>query len=153
MSKNQHIESTRQLLSVPREPSSKQATITPPDIKMKQELRVLHVVAWHSVAPPVPTSAVSRNQLITPAIFVASVAPPQMPISRGRRTYHVSTPQTNLAVVLLPSLFLAAQRHGRTGLSSVPRLWHCLWVRREQDVANQAAGLVYVRDEPALITT
>lgn len=64
-------------ISVRRELNSpKQAAITPPEIKLKQDLRLLHIMAVNAIAPAAPLSATTGRQLMTPATLVAVVAPP-----------------------------------------------------------------------------
>lgn len=62
---------------MPREQRSRtQTTISAPDIKLKGDIRVLRIIAWTSVPPTAPPSAVSRSQLFTPAALVNPIAPP-----------------------------------------------------------------------------
>jgi GAF domain-containing protein len=65
------------VISVPREREQRRdAIIKPPDIRLKHDLRLLHLVPWSSVAPPVPLSATTPRRLSTPTALVAAVAPP-----------------------------------------------------------------------------
>lgn len=76
-SKTQRVEVAKKIRLMPREQRSRTPTkISAPDIKLKGDIRVLHIIAWTSVPPSAPPSAVSRPQLFTPAALVDPVAPP-----------------------------------------------------------------------------
>jgi GAF domain-containing protein len=86
----------RTVISVPRERHSRmQAEITPPEIKLKHDLRLLRLVSWSSVAPAMPLSATTRRQLSVPAGMVAVIAPPP-DISALSRPRTVTAPSTSV---------------------------------------------------------
>ncbi|HVO62686.1 MAG TPA: GAF domain-containing protein [Terriglobales bacterium] len=75
--KQLRTEAKKELLSVaPEQRSRTEAMITPPDIKFKQQIRVLHLIAWRVLTPPVPAFSVSRTRMITPAALVGAIPPP-----------------------------------------------------------------------------
>src|SRR5215469_3105982 len=84
--------SKQTILSVPPEADNRtQTVVTPPDIRLKNEIRLPNVVAWNSVSPAAPITALSRLQL--PAQPPGSVVapPPEIPIASR---HMVVAPQT-----------------------------------------------------------
>ena len=76
-SKTQRVEVAKKIHLMPPEQRSRtQTKISAPDIKLKGNIRVLRIIAWTSVPPTAPPSAVSRSQLFTPATLVDPIAPP-----------------------------------------------------------------------------
>ena len=75
------------VISVPRELGRGTPTpITPPNIKLKQDLRLARIMAWNSAMPAVPFIATMRSQRNMPAVSASVIAPPpdisEMPPSR-----------------------------------------------------------------------
>jgi TonB family protein len=70
------------ILSVPPEPDNRSQTIvTPPDIKLQQDVRMPNIVAWSNTSVPVPLAATARtaSDMKLPALDNAIVAPaPEM---------------------------------------------------------------------------
>jgi TonB family protein len=67
------------IISVPPEPDNRTQTIvTPPDIKLTQDVAVPNIVAWSHPDIPVPIAATSRPiaQIASPALPTSVVAPP-----------------------------------------------------------------------------
>jgi len=69
----------QEIISVPREAdNTRQTIVTPPDIKLKQDVAVPNIVAWSHTAVPVPLAATARTaaELRIPEIAPNVVAPP-----------------------------------------------------------------------------
>jgi TonB family protein len=67
------------IISVPPEPDNRTQTIvTPPDLKLTQEVAVPNIVAWSHPDIPVPITATSRpiEQIAPPTLPTPAVAPP-----------------------------------------------------------------------------
>ncbi len=65
------------VLAVAREQRSRtEAAIAPPNIRIKQQIRVLHVLAWRVLTPAVPAPTISGFRAITPAALVGAIPPP-----------------------------------------------------------------------------
>jgi TonB family protein len=78
-SKGDPVRSPQAILSVPREPDNRTQTIvTPPDIKLNQELRLPNIVAWSQNSVPVPMAATARkaSDMKIPSLRSDVVAPP-----------------------------------------------------------------------------
>ena len=64
-----------------------QASTAPPALQLKPQVQLLRLVAWNSVVPAVPMSAITRPRLTTPSDLAAVVAPPpDIRHARGRGT-------------------------------------------------------------------
>lgn len=50
-------------------------TLAAPDVRLKQEVQFLHIVALNSVIPAIPISAIARSPLTAPLSVAAPVAP------------------------------------------------------------------------------
>jgi len=79
-----------------------QASIAPPEIHLKQDLRMDPVVPRNSTLPAVPFSATVRNQMTAPATIIAAVAPPP-DISGLSRAQHL-TPVAPAVIKPAPAL-------------------------------------------------
>jgi GAF domain len=64
-------------ISVARESASRTPpSISPPNIKLKEELRLTRIMAWNSVLPAVPFMATMGSQRNMPAVSASVIAPP-----------------------------------------------------------------------------
>lgn len=64
------------VISVPREQGRRAEKFVPaPDVRLKPDKHNLPMMAWSSVSPSIPASAVMRNQFNTPTAPVSVVAP------------------------------------------------------------------------------
>lgn len=87
--KGRHLVLAEQsIVTAPHEQNSRaQTIIPPPNVKLKQELRLLHLTAWNSVIPAAPLTATTLTRRNTPAALIAVVAPPpEISQTSGRRT-------------------------------------------------------------------
>jgi len=69
----------QEIISVPREAdNTRQTIVTPPDIKLKQDVPVPNIVAWTHAPVPVPLAATARSaaEMRIPEIANTVVAPP-----------------------------------------------------------------------------
>jgi len=65
------------VISVSRESGSRTPTsVSPPNIKLKEELRLARIMAWNSVLPAVPFMATMGSQRNMPALSASVIAPP-----------------------------------------------------------------------------
>ena len=65
------------VISVSREAGSRTPTsVTPPSIKLNEELRLARIMAWNSAIPAVPFMATTRSQRNMPAVSASVIAPP-----------------------------------------------------------------------------
>jgi hypothetical protein len=91
------------LISVSRESGSRAPTsITPPNIKLKPELRLARIMAWNSVIPAVPFMATMLSQRNMPAVS-ASVIAPAPDISEVSPSRHL-TPATQVVIPPAPAV-------------------------------------------------
>jgi len=89
--------------SVSRESGSRTPTsITPPNIKLKQELRLARIMAWNSVIPAVPFMATMPSQRNMPAVSASVIAPPP-DISEVSPSRHL-TPATQVVIEPAPAV-------------------------------------------------
>jgi TonB family protein len=73
------VRAQQPILSVPTEPdNSHQTIVTPPDIKLKQDVPLPNIVAWSHTPVPVPLVATSRkaSEMKVPSLAAEVVAPP-----------------------------------------------------------------------------
>ncbi len=69
----------QEIISVPREAdNTRQTIVTPPDIKLKQDVAVPNIVAWSHTAVAVPLAATARTaaEMKIPELSSEVVAPP-----------------------------------------------------------------------------
>jgi GAF domain len=78
------------------------AAITPPNIKLKQELRLANIMAWNSALPAVPFVATMRSQRNMPAVSASVIAPPP-DISEVSPSRHL-TPAAPVVIEPAPSV-------------------------------------------------
>jgi TonB family protein len=79
LTKGDPVLATQPILSVPPEGDNRTQTIvTPPDIKLKQNVPLPNIVAWSNSSIPVPLAATSRaaSEMKLPSLPNAIVAPP-----------------------------------------------------------------------------
>jgi hypothetical protein len=109
IAKRKRTELAKQPFSVPREQRSRtQAMIKPPAIRLKREIRVLHMSDWVSVTPTVPASAVTQPQFIMPVARVDVIAPPPDISAVARSRALIAPPAT---VIEPPPSVHASSRH------------------------------------------
>jgi TonB family protein len=101
------------IISVPPESDNRAQTIvTPPDIKLKQDLPLPNIVAWNSVAPSVPLDATSRLQRTAPEQHIPVITPaPSIKQAADRR--RLDSPELS-AIVPAPEVVSATSRHKLT---------------------------------------
>ena len=98
-------------LAVARERSNPvQAAIKPPEIKLKQDLQLLHLISLNSLVPAMPISAASRTHLTTPPDLASVVAPPP-DVSAATTPRSVAAPDTSV-IEPPPSLTQLARQVG-----------------------------------------
>ncbi|HWY56823.1 MAG TPA: GAF domain-containing protein [Terriglobales bacterium] len=91
------------VISVPRESGRRTPTsVTPPTIKLNEELRLARIMAWNSVIPAVPLMATMRSQRNMPAVSASAIAPPP-DISEVSPSRHL-TPATPVVIEPAPSM-------------------------------------------------
>ncbi len=91
------------IFSVPRESGSHTPTsITPPKIKLKDELQLGRIMTWNSAIPAVPFTATMGSQRNTPALRASIIAPPPE-ISELSHSRHL-TPPTPVVIEPAPSV-------------------------------------------------
>jgi hypothetical protein len=91
------------VFSVQRESGShKPTSVTPPDIKLKDELRLARIVSWNSALPAVPFAATVGGQRNMPALSAPVIAPPR-DISEMSPSRHL-TPPTHVLIEPAPSV-------------------------------------------------
>jgi hypothetical protein len=91
------------VIAVPRESGRRTPTsITPPNIKLKQDLRLARIMAWNSAMPAVPFMATMRSQRNMPAVSPSVIAPPP-DISEVSPSRHL-TPATPVVIEPAPSV-------------------------------------------------
>ncbi len=91
------------VISVSRESGSHTSTsVTPPNIKLKEELRLARIMTWNSVLPAVPFMATMGSQRNMPALSASVIAPPA-DISEVSPSRHL-TPATPVVVEPAPSV-------------------------------------------------
>jgi hypothetical protein len=92
------------VISVSRESGGRTpAVITPPDIKLKQELRLASIMPLKSVLPAVPITTTVRSQRRMPAVGGPSVIAPPPDISQVSPSQHL-TPATSVVIEPPPSV-------------------------------------------------
>jgi hypothetical protein len=65
------------VISVSRKAGSRTPTsLTPPSIKLNEELRLARIMAWNSTIPAVPFTATMQSQWNMPAVSASVIAPP-----------------------------------------------------------------------------
>ncbi len=90
-------------ISVSRESGSRTPTsISPPNITLKEELRLARIMAWNSVLPAVPFMATMGSQRNMPALSAPVIAPPP-DISEVSPSRHL-TPATPVVIEPAPSV-------------------------------------------------
>jgi TonB family protein len=78
--------SKQTILSVPPEADNPtQTVVTPPDVKLKNEILLPNVVAWNSVSPAIVISAVSRRELPAQPPTAMVAPPPTIEPAADRR--------------------------------------------------------------------
>ena len=91
------------VISVPRESGSHtQTSITPPNIKLKDELRLARIMSWKSPIPAVPFTATMGSQRNIPALSASAIAPPPN-VSEVSPSRHL-TPPTPVVIEPAPSV-------------------------------------------------
>ena len=91
------------VISVQRESRSQTPTsATPPNIKLKEELRLARIMAWNSAIPAVPFTATMGSQRNIPALSASAIAPPPN-ISEVSPSRHL-TPPTPVVIEPAPSV-------------------------------------------------
>ena len=100
--------SKQPIISVPPEADNQtQTIITPPDIKLKQEVPVPNMVAWNAAMPTVPLAATTSSRHADPIPEITPVAPPpEVEQATSRRLY---APQ-NSAIAPAPRLNAVSSR-------------------------------------------
>jgi hypothetical protein len=85
------------VISVSRESGSRTpTTVSPPNIKLKEELRLARIMTWNSVLPAVPFMATMGSQRNMPAMSASVIAPPP-DISEASPSPHL-TPATPVVI-------------------------------------------------------
>ena len=106
------------IISVPPEADNPvQTIITPPKIKLNQEIPLPNIVAWHSANPAVPLSATNRSQLVSPAITTPVIAPP--PDLNQIRARRARADLPNSAIAPPPDMAAATSRKSAAPLAAV----------------------------------
>jgi len=91
------------VISVSRESGSRTPTsVTPPSIKLNEELRLARIMAWNSAIPAVPFMATMRSQRNMPAVSASVIAPPP-DISEVSPSRHLP-PATPVVIEPAPSV-------------------------------------------------
>jgi hypothetical protein len=91
------------VISVSRESGSRTPTsVTPPTIKLNEELRLARIMAWNSAIPAVPLMATMRSERNMPAVSPSVIAPPPE-ISEVSPSRHL-TPATPVVIEPAPSV-------------------------------------------------
>jgi hypothetical protein len=91
------------VISVSRESGSRAPTsVSPPNIKLKEELRLARIMGWNSALPAVPFVATMRSQRNMPAVSASVIAPPP-DISEVSPSRHL-TPATPVVIEPAPSV-------------------------------------------------
>jgi hypothetical protein len=91
------------VISVLRESGSHAPTsASPPNIKLKDELRLAGIMAWNSAIPAVPFTATMGSQRNMPALSASAIAPPP-DISEVSPSRHL-TPPTPVVIEPAPSV-------------------------------------------------
>ena len=91
--------SKQTILSVPPEADNRtQTVVTPPDVRLKNEVPLPNVVAWNSVSPAVPITSISRLEL--PAQPPTAVVAPPPTIEQAAERRRIDTPEN--AVIAPP---------------------------------------------------
>jgi TonB family protein len=100
--------SKQTILSVPPEADNRtQTVVTPPDVRLKNEIPLPNVVAWNSVSPAVPITAVSRLQMPAQPPNAVVAPPPTIEQSANRR--RIDAPEN--AVIAPPPEITAVSSH------------------------------------------
>ena len=104
------VRSPQPILSVPAEPdNSHQTIVTPPDIKLKQDVPLPNIVAWSQAPVSVPLAATARkaSEMKLPTLSANVVAPPP---EINRDLSHRSASLTQEIVAPPPTLDAASTR-------------------------------------------
>jgi hypothetical protein len=64
------------VISLPRESGRRATSITPPNLKLKQELQLARIMAWNSAIPTAPFMATTGSQRTMPGVSPSVIAPP-----------------------------------------------------------------------------
>ncbi len=105
--------SKQAILSVPPQADNRtQTVVTPPDVKLKSNIALPNMVAWKSVAPAAPSSAISRLQLPPEQPAAVIAPPPTLQQAADRRRLD----QSPNAVIAPPPEF--AEVNSRPGASA-----------------------------------
>ncbi|PYY12037.1 MAG: hypothetical protein DMG69_02495 [Acidobacteria bacterium] len=106
------------IISVPPEADNRTQTIvTPPKIKLNQDIPLPNIVAWHSASPAVPLSATNRTRLVSPTIATPVVAPPPDINQMSDRRARTDLPQS--AIAPPPDMASAISRRSAAPLAAV----------------------------------
>jgi hypothetical protein len=91
------------VISVSRESGSRTpSTVSPPNIKLKEEVRLARIMAWNSALPAVPFTATMGSQRNMPALSASVIAPPP-DVSEASPSRHL-TPATPVVIEPAPSV-------------------------------------------------
>ena len=125
------------VFSVPRESAShKPTSVTPPDIKLKDELRLARIVSWNSALPAVPFAATVGGQRNMPALSAPVIAPPpdisEMSPSRNL------TPPTHVVIEPAPSVHESIRQIASISLGHLQVVGPTLDMPRHQQVSFPA---------------
>ena len=100
----------QEIISVPPEADNQRQTIiTPPDVKLAQEMALPNLVAWTRDPGPVPVPGSLNSRLTLPAMPVA-VVPPAPDVRQRNKNAAVTLPQT--AVIPPPPEIAQANERG-----------------------------------------
>jgi hypothetical protein len=92
------------VISVSREAGSRTPTsVTPPSIKLNEELRLARIMAWNSAIPAVPFTATTPSQRNMPAVSASVIAPPP-DVSEVSPSRHL-TATTPVVIEPAPSVY------------------------------------------------
>ena len=101
--KSDPVYAAQPILSVPPEPDNhRQTIVTPPKLKLNQDLPLPNVVAWDRTPPTVPIAATSRatSAVKMPALPVPVAAPPEV----GRNRLDISPAMAVSVIAPAPEL-------------------------------------------------
>ncbi|HEU5336240.1 MAG TPA: TonB family protein [Terriglobales bacterium] len=103
-------QAAQEIIAVPAEADNRRQTIiTPPDVKLAQEMALPNLVAWTRDPGPVPVPASLNSRLSLPAMAEAAV-PPAPEVTQRTQRAAVTLPQT--AVVPPPPEIAQANKRG-----------------------------------------
>lgn len=104
-------DAAQEIISVPPEADNhRQSIITPPDVKLAQEMALPNLVAWTRDPGPVPVPGSLNSRLALPAMAVA-VVPPAPRVTRADERVSLALP-TAAVVPPPPEIALAQERGG-----------------------------------------